>query len=171
MRVPEWCSQVSITVNGQSIESPRREAGYLVMERAWQSGDVISLQLSMEPMLVEAHPRIDAVRGSLAIQRGPVVYCLEAADHPGINLMDIRLDETAPLQTDWREEAVLGNLMVIRTSGYLAESTDWQQRLYRRFNEDGVLRQSIPLVAVPYYAWANRGANAMRVWIPRVKAG
>jgi DUF1680 family protein len=66
---------------------------------------------------------------------------------------------------------MLGNLMVIQTSGYLAESTDWQQRLYRRFDEDGVLRQSIPLVAVPYYAWANRGANAMRVWIPRVKAG
>ena len=171
LRVPEWCSQVIATINGQPIDIPRVEAGYLVVERAWQLGDVISLQLPMEPMLVEAHPRVDAVRGSLAIQRGPVVYCLEGVDHPGLNLMDIRLDETAPLQADWREDILPGGLMVIQATGQVVESADWQQRLYRRFSDDGVLRQSIPLIAVPYYAWANRGANAMRVWIPRIKTG
>ena len=171
LRVPEWCSQVSITVNGQAIESPRHEARYLVIDRAWQAGDVISLQMLMEPTLVEAHPRIDAVRGSLAIQRGPVVYCLEAIDHHDVNLMDIRLDESAALQTEWREETVLGNLMVIRTNGYLVDGADWQQHLYRRFTEDSVLQKSAALVAVPYYAWANRGANAMRVWIPRAGVG
>ena len=171
LRVPEWCSQVIATINGQPIDIPRVEAGYLVVERAWQLGDVISLQLPMEPMLVEAHPRVDAVRGSLAIQRGPVVYCLEGVDHPGLNLMDIRLDETAPLRADWREDILPGGLMVIQATGQVVESADWQQRLYRRFSDDGVLRQSIPLIAVPYYAWANRGANAMRVWIPRIKTG
>ena len=171
LRVPEWCSQVIATINGQPIDIPRVEAGYLVVERAWQLGDVISLQLPMEAMLVEAHPRVDAVRGSLAIQRGPVMYCLEGVDHPGLNLMDIRLDETAPLQADWREDILPGGLMVIQATGQVVESADWQQRLYRRFSDDGVLRQSIPLIAVPYYAWANRGANAMRVWIPRIKTG
>ena len=171
LRVPEWCSQVIATINGQPIDIPRVEAGYLVVERAWQLGDVISLQLPMEAMLVEAHPRVDAVRGSLAIQRGPVMYCLEGVDHPGLNLMDIRLDETAPLRADWREDILPGGLMVIKATGQVADSADWQQRLYRRFSDDGVLRQSIPLIAVPYYAWANRGANAMRVWIPRIKTG
>ncbi len=171
LRVPEWCLQASVTINGQSIESPRLEAGYLVVERVWQPGDVISLRLPMEPMLVAAHPRIDAIRGSLAIQRGPLVYCLEATDHPDANLMDIRLDETAVLYTDWREDVLPGGLMVVQTLGFLAETADWLQGLYRRFNGDGGPRQSIPLLAVPYYAWANRGANAMRVWIPRAKAG
>lgn len=142
-----------------------------MVERAWQPGDMIGLQMLMEPMLVAAHPRIDAIRGSLAIQRGPVVYCLEATDHPNANLMDIRLDETASLHTDWREDVLPGGLMVVQTTGYLAETADWPQGLYRRFNGDGGPRQSIPLLAVPYYAWANRGANAMRVWIPRVKVG
>jgi DUF1680 family protein len=145
LRVPEWCSQARVSINGQAIERPRVEAGYLVLERAWQLEDVIDLQLSVEPMLVEAHPRIDAVRGSLGIQRGPLVYCLEAVDHAGLNLMDIRLDETAPLQTNWREDAVLGNLMVIQASGYLAESA--QQQIWRLANL--VRCQSIPLVAVP----------------------
>jgi DUF1680 family protein len=171
LRVPEWCARASLTINGQSIESPRFEAGYLVVERAWQPGDMIGLQLPMEPTLVEAHPRIDAIRGSLAIQRGPIVYCLEAVDHPGIDLMDIRLDETAPLRTNWREDVLPGPVMMIQASGYRAEYADWQQHLYRRFGEDSALRQSIPLMAIPYYVWANRGANAMRVWIPRSNTG
>ncbi len=174
LRVPEWCTKATVTINGQVIEGPHLEAGYLVLERAWQSGDVIGLQLAMEPMLMEAHPRIDAVRGSLAIQRGPLVYCLEAIDHPGANLMDIRLDETAPLQANWREgvlpEGLTEGLMVVQTTGYVVESADWREHLYRRFGVDGALRRSMPLMAVPYYAWANRGANAMRVWIPRGKA-
>jgi DUF1680 family protein len=171
LRVPEWSSQASVTVNGQSMESQRFEAGYLALERAWQPGDTIDLQLPMEPTLVEAHPRIDAIRGSLAIQRGPIVYCMETVDHPGINLMDIRLDETASLHTDWREDVLPGGLMVVQTKGFLAETAGWPQGLYRRFNGDGGPRQSIPLLAVPYYVWANRGANAMRVWIPRVRVG
>jgi DUF1680 family protein len=95
------------------------------------------------------------------------VYCLEGIDHPGVNLMDIRLDETSPLQADWREDILPGGLLVIQATGYVAESAGWQQRLYRRLNDEGVLRQSIPLMALPYYGWANRGANAMRVWVPR----
>jgi hypothetical protein len=122
----------------------------------------------MEPAILEAHPRVDAVRGSLAIQRGPLVYCLEAVDHPGLNLMDVQLDETAPLQTAWRDDVLPEGVMVVQGSGYALEANSRDDRLYRRLRTgDGLSRRPVTLTAIPYYAWANRGANAMRVWIPR----
>jgi hypothetical protein len=167
LRIPEWSQNVTLTLNGQLIETPTLESGYAALERAWQPGDAVTLALSIEPFMVEAHPRVDAVRGSLALQRGPLVYCLEAADHPGLNLMDVQLDETAPLQAAWREEAPPGGAMVVQASGYVLEADEWQNRLYRRLSSGGPPRRPATLTAIPYYAWANRGADAMRVWIPR----
>jgi uncharacterized protein len=168
LRVPEWGQSAIVTINGQIIEKPTIETGYAVLERAWQAGDVVELALSIEPFIVEAHPRVDAVRGSVAVQRGPLVYCLEAADHPGLNLMDIQLDETAPLQAIWREDVLPEGMMTVQMAGYALETDEWRNHLYRRLRSGTRLaRKPIPLTAIPYYAWANRGANAMRVWIPR----
>jgi DUF1680 family protein len=170
LRRPEWCSKATVVINGQPVEKLTTELGYVVLERAWQPGDVVELTLPMEPTLVEPHPRIDAIRDSVAIQRGPLVYCLEAVDHPHIDLMDIRLDETAPLQAVWREDLLPEGLMVIQSSGCVLEGDDWHGQLYRRLSDrDGQSPESrpMPLTAIPYYAWANRGANPMRVWIPR----
>jgi DUF1680 family protein len=167
LRVPDWSQNATATLNGQPIESPPLESGYLVLERPWQTGDVIELALPIEPFIVEPHPRIDAVRGSVAVQRGPLVYCLEAADHPGLDLMDVQLDEAAPLQSIWREDTLLPGVMAVQAEGYVIETDKWQDRLYRRYQGDArLLRRPVQLVAIPYYAWANRGANTMRVWIP-----
>ncbi len=170
LRVPDWCPNVTVVVNGQLVQSPQVEAGYLVLERSWQSGDVVELVLPMQPGLIEANPRIDAVRDSLAIQRGPLVYCLEAVDHPNINLMDIQVDETTPLQVMWRDDLMpmRHGLMAIQSSGYVLEGGTWQDRLYQRLDaRQPQARKPVSLMAIPYYAWANRGANAMRVWVPR----
>jgi hypothetical protein len=168
LRVPEWSQNVTLTLNEQPVETLTRESGYAALERAWQPGDVVTLALSIEPFIVEAHPRVDAVRGSLALQRGPLVYCLEAADHSGLNLMDVQLDETAPLQAAWRDDALPGGVMVIQAGGFVSQADEWQNRLYRRLSSGGGSpRRPATLTAIPYYAWANRGADAMRVWIPR----
>jgi hypothetical protein len=172
LRIPEWGPGAVVSLNGQSLEKPLIESGYVVLERAWQSGDVVELGLPMEPFIVEANPRVDAVRGSLAIQRGPLVYCLEAADHPGLNLLDIRLDENAPLQTQWRDDLLPGGVMTIQTQGYVLEAADWKNDLYRRRQSGNQLApRPVTLTAIPYYAWGNRGANAMRVWIPKLPVG
>jgi DUF1680 family protein len=164
LRVPGWCSKSIVTINGQLVESPPIEAGYLVLERAWQPGDIVELALDMPANLIEPHPHIDAVRDCLAIQRGPIVYCLEAMDYPDIDLMDIRIEETSPLQTAWRDDL---DLMVIRSSANELKKIDWHNRLYRNLaRHDVSLDRQVPLTAIPYYAWGNRGANAMRVWIP-----
>jgi DUF1680 family protein len=169
LRQPDWCSDATVALNGQPVENPIIESGYMALKRAWQPGDVVELTLAMEPALIEAHPRVDAVRDCVAIQRGPLVYCLEGIDYPGINLMDIRLNETAPLRAVWRDDVMADGFMAIQASGYALENNEeWQSHLYRRLGSgDGVSRKPVLLTAIPYYAWANRGANAMRVWIPR----
>jgi hypothetical protein len=170
LRVPGWCSNAQVTLNGQPVEKPTLETGYLVLERAWQPGDVVELALAMEPYLVEAHPRVDAVRDSVAIQRGPVVYCLEAIDQPDLNMLDVQLDEAAPLQAVWREDLLPEGVMVVQTDGYALDADGWQGHLYRPLSSGhGQSRQPVRLTAIPYYAWANRGANSMRVWIPRTR--
>jgi DUF1680 family protein len=167
LRNPDWCPAAAVAINGQMVEKPVSEAGYLVLERAWQPGDTVVLTLPMEPDLIEAHPRIDTVRDSLAIQRGPVVYCLEELDYPHTNLMDIRLDKTAPLNTVWREDIAAEGLMVIQASGYVLAPEEWHDHLYRRVsNRSELPHQPIPITAIPFFAWANRGPGAMRVWIP-----
>jgi hypothetical protein len=167
LRRPGWCPEAAVTVNEQPVDPPVVDVGYFVLDRAWQTGDVVELDLPMQPELIEAHPRVDAVRDSAAIQRGPLVYCLEATDHPHVNIMDIRVNETIPLQAVWRDDLAPGGLMAIQCSGYVLNQDEWQGRLYRRLSSSS--RGSphpLPLTAVPYFAWANRGPNAMRVWIP-----
>ncbi len=171
LRVPGWSPNVTATINGTPVETPTIEAGYLVLERAWQPGDLVELVLSIEAGLIEAHPRVDAIRDSVAIQRGPIVYCLEFSDCADIDLMDVRLDETSPLQVVWRNDLLSEGLMVIQSSGYVLEAGGWQDHLYQRLNRPhSLLSRPVPLTAVPYYAWGNRGANAMRVWIPRANS-
>jgi len=171
LRKPAWCEDFAVRVNDEPVDNPRIEAGYIVLERAWQPGDVITLNLALEPFLVEAHPRIDAVRDSLAIQSGPVVYCVEAADHPGVNMLDVRLDPTAPLCATWRDDLAGHSLMAIEAAGAVVDASGWGDRLYRRVNSSPPLSpQPVTVRAIPYFAWANRGPNAMRVWIPRLRA-
>ncbi|MBI1879878.1 MAG: glycoside hydrolase family 127 protein [Chloroflexi bacterium] len=170
LRVPGWCSNLQVTLNGQLVERPTLEADYLLLERAWQPGDVVELALAMPPYLVEAHPRVDAIRDSLAIQRGPIVYCLEAIDQPNLNLLDLQLDETAPLEAVWREDLLPEGVMAVQATGYVVDSDEWPGHLYRPLNASrSQARQPVRLTAIPYYAWANRGANAMRVWLPRAR--
>ena len=170
LRRPEWCLSVRLSVNGEGIKIPEIEKGYFVLKRAWKAGDGIELDLSMAPHLIEANPRVDAVRDSLAIQRGPLVYCLEAIDHPALDLLDIQLDEAAPLHASWRADLLLGGMMVVQTKGYVLDPQNWQNRLYRRvFSGKDPSRTPISIMAIPYFAWANRGIDGMRVWIPRAR--
>ena len=116
LRIPDWCDDWTASVNeGIDVEAVR-QGGYVAITRAWKSGDTIEVALTMEPVLIEAHPRIDPTRSSLAIQRGPLVYCLEAADQePSVDLLDVRLDPDAPLTARWRPD-LFGGVMTIEQS-------------------------------------------------------
>ena len=80
LRVPGWCQGATVSVNGDSVAHPTVERGYIVLGREWKSGDAVVLNLPMPVERVAANPRVKDDLGLLAIQRGPLVYCLEACD-------------------------------------------------------------------------------------------
>jgi DUF1680 family protein len=167
LRVPDWATSSAVTVNGAAASFAEAD-GYIVLERGWQAGDTVDMTVSMQPMLVEAHPRVDPTRNSVAIVRGPLVYCLEGVDQqPGVDLADVQIDVTAPLSTAWNDD-LLGGLVTVTGAGGVADPSGWQDQLYRPLGATAAAPlEATKLVAIPYYAWANRGATTMRVWVAR----
>ena len=166
LRLPGWCEEATVQVNGRPVEAP--SGGYAAIERQWREGDTVGLGLAMTPRLTESHPRCDSTRGCVAIERGPLVYCLEQCDQePSVDLMDVQIDGAAPLQTVWRGD-LLGGVTTVEASGYAVDVGSWQGELYSSAGrQNAPPRRAVRLTAVPYHAWANRGAGAMRVWVPR----
>jgi hypothetical protein len=97
MRVPGWCAGSSVRLNGAPVAADRGEDGYLLLRRAWRPGDVIACSLDMPARLTYPHRRVDALRGTVAVERGPLVYCFEQADQPaGTSVEDIALGTGSP---------------------------------------------------------------------------
>lgn len=167
LRIPAWAKGWTLQVNG-APQQPTLEQGYAPIERAWAAGDVVELDLPMQPALLQASPRVDPTRHSLAIQRGPVLYCLEEADQEAdVNLLDACIDPAAPLTASWQPE-LLGGVMVVEGAGAVVDAAPWADQLYQPFGSVAETSRPVKLRAVPYYAWANRGPGAMRIWIPRL---
>ncbi len=167
LRIPEWSQDPILSINGEIVKELKLEKGYLVLERTWQAEDIIELELRMEPMFVASNPRIDATRGCLAIQRGPIVYCLEDKDQEiKGRLLDVEIDKNQPLLTRWDGD-LLDGVMVVEASGQFIDSESWRGHLYQPATSP-VLEIPRParLVAIPYFAWGNRVIGGMRVWIP-----
>jgi len=165
LRVPAWCKGARATLDGQAIGT-HGAGGYLRIERAWKRGDVIELALPMPARLTEAHPRIESTRGCVAIERGPLVYCLETADNPDGHIADLEVDTAAPPESVWAPDR-LGGVMLVKAGGWAVDTRPWAHQLYRQAGAPAAARRRVTLTAVPYYAWANREPGAMRIWIPR----
>jgi DUF1680 family protein len=167
LRIPGWNQHPILSINGNVVGNLSLEKGYLILKRTWQTGDIVDLELGMKPILVESNPRVDATRGCLAIQRGPIIYCLEDGDQE-INgrLLDVQIDKDQPLSIRW-EGDLLDGVMVIDAEGQFVDNEAWGGRLYQPVTSP-VQTASRPahLIAIPYYAWGNRGIGGMRVWIP-----
>lgn len=139
IRIPGWCKQYTLTVNGQPVNAPV-EKGYAVVERTWKSGDELRLAMEMPVEMVSADPRVKQDIGKRAIQRGPLVYCLEETDNP-VNFDRLEISPFTSFETRF-DPALLNGVTTIRAvTG----------------------NQEIKLV--PYYAWDNREAGKMKVWI------
>ena len=165
LRVPAWCKGASATVDGRAVGT-LGAGGYLRIERAWKRGGVVELDLPMPARLTEAHPRIESTRGCVAIERGPLVYCLETADNPDGHVADLEIDTAAPLESVWAPDR-LGGVVLVKATGWAVDTRPWANQLYREVGAPPAARRRVALTAVPYYAWANREPGAMRIWIPR----
>lgn len=167
LRIPAWCDEASVQIGDNVQEDVTASAGgYARYKRIWHPGDVIQLNMRLAPRFIQPNPRIDAVRGSLAVAYGPLIYCFEGLDQPaGVNLSDAHICTNAPLKAIWRED-MLGKVMEIKAQGIVKDMHSWEDTLYRTAPIASSQYQNIELTAIPYYTWANREPSTMRVWIP-----
>jgi DUF1680 family protein len=165
VRMPGWCEQVAVLVDGDPREPVVDRSGYLRLTDTWRPGTSIVFDFSMPTRMVRAHPYVDAVRGCVALMRGPVVYCIEELDlERGVSLDDLVLD---PLHVPRPVAGETGLLpVVLRGTAQVRRSEN--APLYRRVGDGGApdAAGEVAFQAIPYYRWANRGVTAMRVWLP-----
>jgi len=127
--------------------------------------------MEMPLQTVWAHPAVRYLQGRLAIQRGPIVYCLEGVDHGGIILDRIAID---PKQVSSNEFGVehqghlLGGVSLLRGKANVVDESGWEGRLYRSKEPSS---KHTELTAIPYYAWDNRAPGEMRVWVRAIIQG
>lgn len=164
LRIPGWADDCRVAVNGKAIEVSARPGSYAVLKRRWSLGDSVEFSLPMPVRLLEAHPRAEEARNQVAIQRGPVIYCLEGIDlAQGVSLADVRIPHDIRLAPR-HDSALLGGITVLEGDARRVPSGDWQDTLYRPLNSAAAERT--PLRLIPYYAWNNRGVTPMSVWLP-----
>lgn len=156
LRIPEWCENYRLMVNGKSVDTEERN-GFAIVRRSWEEGDETVLDLDMEICLMEGNPRSTDLCGKTAVMRGPLVYCAEAADNKDVHLRDIRLGNVSGFTLENREIAGI-KLPVMVGKAMKQKEFD---ALYRPYQKE---LQEIPLVLIPYFAWANRGPGEMTVW-------
>ncbi len=163
LRVPGWAAEATIALNGQPAE-PVPAGEYAVLCREWQVGDTVTLDLPLRVRRMVANPNVEETRNQVAIMRGPVVYCLEAADLPA----DVPIHEiSVPRDAVWtvrHDASFLGGVILLETEAWRRPGPDWADCLYAELPSTPAEPQPIRLI--PYYAWLNRGNRQMRVWLP-----
>ncbi|HET6215031.1 MAG TPA: glycoside hydrolase family 127 protein, partial [Micromonosporaceae bacterium] len=164
LRVPGWCRGATVTVNGEPVTVT---TGYVDICRAWRAGDVVALSMPMPLRLTVSHPAVDAVRGTVAVERGPLVYCFESPDQAdGVDLNRVELLVDSPLSEEDGE--VLGEPVVVAVGrGVLRDDSAWARTGWASLDEmPAPAGRTVELRAIPYHLWANRGPSVMRIFIP-----
>ena len=130
-------SQYSVMINGEVIKTELQQ-GYCSISRDWKAGDVVELSFDLQPRLVKANNQVEADRGRVAVQCGPIVYCAESPDNEQ-PIDSIILNGLTQLKVEWQPEKLHGINQIVTDNG---------------------------VTLIPYYAWAHRGVSDMEVWIP-----
>ena len=144
----------SIKVNGKLVH-PTIENGYALIRRTWHKGDKIEIHFPLKVHVIEANHHVKSDRDKIALQRGPLVYCLEGPDNPDGHVLDMVVDPDQKFTTVF-EHDLLDGVTVIKGK---AEAIEHAPGGNLKSTQEG-------MTAIPYYAWANRGGHEMTVWIP-----
>jgi uncharacterized protein len=168
LRMPAWCPAYTVLVDGVPVRA-EAAGGYVRLRRVWAPGTTVVLDLHMPVRQVTAHPRVDALRGCVALTRGPLVYCLEQADlPPDVVLEDVRLNTEVPVVLALGSDPSASPATLVG-SGSVVTTAD--ASLYRTTARGAGTATPITLRVVPYFLWGHRKRGAMRVWIPIRAAG
>ena len=165
LRIPDWSREATVTLGGTPVPAVPDEHGYLVIRRRWRPGDTVTLSLDLVPRLTYPGRRADALRGTAAVERGPLVYCFEQADQPaGLDVEDLALRAGILTEAAGPVPGVGHTVIVAATATHLPPD-----------GGGGLPYRSAPAPpagtpaiarAIPYFQWDNRDGQAMRVWMP-----
>jgi DUF1680 family protein len=158
-RIPGWCKSCTVKLNGSTVNYTLKD-GYALINREWASGDRITVVFDMPVSLVETNPHVRDKSGKLAVTRGPVVYCLEEKDN-GKELFKLHAGKPSVFNVKYQKDLLEG-LCTVSFIG--KKERDWQEDALYRNSADAAYEDK-EFLLIPYYAWANRGAGEMRVWI------
>ena len=154
---PDWAAEYTVKVNGEPAD--------LDISRKWKKGDVIEVNFDMRPRLIEANPLVEEAKNQIAVQRGPIVYCLEGEDiEGGYRINDIAIP--ADIQFTEQKMTISGHEMtVLEGEAVLVNQEKWDnQTLYREIRPTN--KKKVKIRLIPYYAWDNRGIQDMSLWLP-----
>lgn len=164
VRIPGWCQEAEVLVNGKSIAGDITPSSYLPISRTWEDEDEVQLNIPIPVEFLQTRPH-SSNNARLAISRGPMIYCIEAEDHPSIDVFDILLSPHTKL-TPRFESGLLGGVVVLKGEASVQDLSSWQGKLYRPYRkEEKVKTEPLEITAIPYFAWASRSPGKMLVWV------
>jgi DUF1680 family protein len=166
LRIPSWAKDPAVRVNGSVTDLRPTPSSYCELRLSWQPGDVIAVDLPMSPRLIEANPFVEETLNQVAVQRGPLIYCLEFSDLPAktrFSLRDIFIPSNIDLIARF-DRNVLNGIVVLEGKALADNAANWDGQLYRDLLPTPLKPTNVRLI--PYFAWANRGPSEMTVWLP-----
>ena len=165
LRIPGWCRNYSIMVNGENVTDASVKDGYIYLTKLSGEKNVIEFDMDMPVKLIRSNPLVRHNTGRAAVMRGPLVYCLEETDN-GKNLANVELVSDGEFNTVYEE--ILGGVKVIYAEGLreaIGEETV-SEPLYMEYSKPH--KENVVLKYIPYYAWCNRTPGEMAVWVRTV---
>jgi DUF1680 family protein len=164
LRIPGWAEGASVRVNEAPADFSARPQSYFEIRRGWQAGDFVDLDLPMPVRLMEANPLVEEDLNQIAIQRGPVVYCLESPDLPhGVKISDVFMPSDIKLTTRY-DQRLLDGIVVLEGKALARPAEAWSGKLYQEFQPANL--KPISVKFIPYSVWQNHGPSEMSVWLP-----
>ncbi|MEF8851232.1 MAG: beta-L-arabinofuranosidase domain-containing protein [Haloarculaceae archaeon] len=160
LRLPDWCDDYALSVDGTSTDATV-EDDFVTLARTWTGSTTVELDLDLDVDRIAAHPDVRENAGRVALRRGPLVYCLEGADHDQ-PLSDYAL-AADPNVAESYEEDLLDGVVTLTADGVASDRSTWEGSLYRSFEATAPVETSV--TAVPYYGWGHRDPGEMRVWV------
>ncbi|MGI9252520.1 MAG: glycoside hydrolase family 127 protein [Thermomicrobiales bacterium] len=170
LRIPTWAFGAKLEIGDFAADVPIQVGGYATIEREWRAGDTVHLSFPMVVRRIVTHPAVMENEGRIALRRGPLLYCAEGVDHPNTDVWQLTLADDEPVTPSWRPDLLGGVNVLTADALYPSPDPGWDRWLYRGLAETlarpAVYKHRI-LTAIPYFAWANREAGAMQVWLRR----
>ena len=167
LRLPDWCSAPQVALNGRDVAGTVKK-GYLHISRTWVEGDTLTLTMPMPVRRIYGNPLVRHVAGKVAVQRGPLVYCLEQADN-GEELHNLWLPDNAVF-TEREGKGIFAHKVLLQAQGVKYTTRHPEQQSLWHYDTAPAERQAQTLTFIPWFSWANRGEGEMRIWVNEEKS-